>query len=132
MKKRILFAGALGVGGGLWYLLSRLGKGGKAGSIDNGHDTSLLGTENQSAQSTSTAEDHNPIVDDHGTDQFEAANILKQVRDAAFDSSDEKLALALGRPTEEIEEWTNGSGLIDGDVVMKARGLALERGAEIS
>jgi hypothetical protein len=40
------------------------------------------------------------------------------------------LALALGRPTEEIEEWTRGDGIIDGDVVMKARGLAMERGIE--
>jgi endogenous inhibitor of DNA gyrase (YacG/DUF329 family) len=43
----------------------------------------------------------------------------------------QKLALALGRPAAEIEEWTSGSGVIDGDVIMKARGLALNRGIEI-
>lgn len=72
-----------------------------------------------------------PQIDDRGTDQSEAAQILKNIRDTAFDESDEKLALALGRPAEEIEEWTSGSGIIDGDVVMKARGLAIQRGVEI-
>ena len=72
-----------------------------------------------------------PEIDDRGTDQSEALQILKHIRDAAFDSSDEKLALALGRPTEEIEEWTRGAGTIDGDVVLKARALAIERGLQI-
>jgi hypothetical protein len=72
-----------------------------------------------------------PQIDDRGTDQSEASHILKNIRDTAFDSSDEKLALALGRPAEEIEAWTSGSGIIDGDVVMKARGLAIQRGIEI-
>jgi hypothetical protein len=72
-----------------------------------------------------------PEIDDRGTDQSEASNLLKNIRDAAFDSSDEKLALALGRPADEIEDWINGSGIIDGDVVMKARGLATERGVHI-
>jgi hypothetical protein len=77
------------------------------------------------------------LIDDRGTDQHEAAEILKTVRDGAFDASDEKLALARGRPAEEIEAWTwtSGSGDvagdIDGDVVMKARTLAIKRGVEI-
>jgi hypothetical protein len=70
-------------------------------------------------------------LDDHGTGQAEAAHILKEIRDNAFESSNEKLALALGRPTEEIEQWANGDGLIDGDVVLKARALAIHRGVEI-
>ena len=69
-------------------------------------------------------------IDDKGTDQQEALQILKNIRDNAFDASDEKLALALGRPTEEIEEWTRGSGSIDGDVIMKARTLAIQRGLD--
>ena len=84
---------------------------------------------NESAGSTFRNEDH--VLDDHGTRQSEASQILKSIRDHAFDSSDEKLALALGRPTEEIEEWTSGGGVIDGDVVMKARTLAMQRGFEI-
>lgn len=72
-----------------------------------------------------------PEIDDQGTTQAEASHILTEIRDTAFEASNEKLALALGRPTEEIEQWTNGSGTIDGDVVMKARTLALQRGLEI-
>jgi len=76
------------------------------------------------------ADEAKPAIDDQGTDQFEASQILKNIRDNAFDASDEKLALALGRPTEEIEQWTSGNGTIDGDVIMKARALALQRGLE--
>jgi hypothetical protein len=72
-----------------------------------------------------------PTIDDRGTDQSEALEILASIRDGAFDSSNESLALALGRPTEEIEEWMGGAGTIDGDVVQKARALALERGFQI-
>jgi hypothetical protein len=72
-----------------------------------------------------------PVIDDQGTDQFEASQILKNIRDNAFEASDEKLALALGRPTEEIVQWISGEGVIDGDVVMKARALALQRGLEV-
>src|SRR2546429_615732 len=71
------------------------------------------------------------VIDDQGTDQSEASEILRHIRDNAFEANDEKLALALGRPTEEIEEWTSGRGLIDGDVIMKARTLAMQRGFEI-
>ena len=35
------------------------------------------------------------------------------------------------RPTEEIAEWTSGNGLIDGDVILKARTLAMQRGFQI-
>jgi hypothetical protein len=83
-------------------------------------------------QTNADADKHSePEIDDRGTGQQEASQILKSVRDAAFAESDEKLALALGRPTEEIEAWTNGDGTIDGDVVMKARALAAQRGVEI-
>jgi len=68
-----------------------------------------------------------PQIDDQGTDQEEASQILRDLRDKAFDGSDEKLALALGRPAEEIEKWTRGEGTIDGDVVLKAKVMATER-----
>ena len=68
---------------------------------------------------------------DRGSTQTDAIHILKALRDKAFDSSDEKLALALGRPTEEVEAWTSGSAPIDEDAVMKARGIAMQRGIEI-
>jgi hypothetical protein len=72
-----------------------------------------------------------PEIDDRGTDQAEALQILTSIRDGVFESNDEKLALALGRPTKEIEDWIRGAGTIDGDVVQKARALAIERGFPI-
>ena len=68
------------------------------------------------------------IVDDRGTTQQKAAKILRNLRDRAFEASDEKLALALGRPLDEVTAWNAGSEIIDDDVVMKARGIAMHRG----
>jgi hypothetical protein len=70
-------------------------------------------------------------VDDRGTNQTEGRAMLKKLRDQGFDSSDEKLAVALGRPVEEVEAWTGGSEPVDDDVIMKARGIATERGLTI-
>jgi hypothetical protein len=70
-------------------------------------------------------------VDDRGTNQSEGRALIKRLRDQGFDQSDEKLAVALGRPIEEVEAWTNGNEPVDDDVVMKARGIARERGIEI-
>jgi hypothetical protein len=119
MRKSIATLTALGIGAGSFYLLNR--------------DRRVRNTSNETDLSgllQSTTSD-SPTIDDQGTEQSEAANILKRIRDAAFESSDEKLALALGRPTEEIETWTTGSGVIDGDVVMKARQLAVQRGVAL-
>jgi hypothetical protein len=71
------------------------------------------------------------IVDDHGTGQEKAAKILRNLRDRAFEASDEKLAVALGRRVEEVAGWNAGRQLIDDDVVMKARGIAMNRGVHI-
>jgi hypothetical protein len=71
------------------------------------------------------------IVDDRGTGQDKAVQILRTLRDRAFDASDEKLAVALGRPVQEVAEWNAGEALIDDDVVMKARGIAMHRGVAI-
>ena len=70
-------------------------------------------------------------VDDQGTSQSEGRALLKRLRDAGFDGSDEKLALALGRPVDEVTGWTGGAETVDDDVIMKARGIAQERGIEI-
>ena len=70
-------------------------------------------------------------VDDQGTGQTEARALLKHLRDAGFNGSDAQLAVALGRPLEEVEGWTGGAEPVDDDVVMKARGIAKERGVEI-
>lgn len=71
------------------------------------------------------------IVDDRGTGQEKAASILRNLRDRAFEASDEKLALALGRPIEEVAGWNSGLEVIDDDAIMKARGIALNRGVHV-
>lgn len=70
-------------------------------------------------------------VDDRGTGQKEASRILRKLRDRAFEASDERLALALGRPVEEVQAWNAGQEVIDDDVIMKARGIAMHRGIRV-
>ena len=70
-------------------------------------------------------------VDDKGTDQQEAQAMLKTLRDQGFDSDNDKLAIALGRSAEQVEAMINGAETIDDDVVMKVRGIALNRGIEL-
>jgi hypothetical protein len=60
----------------------------------------------------------------------DAPEFLRVLRDTAFGSSDDKLALALGRSTEEVERWIGGTQSIDADALIKARGLAMERGVQ--
>ncbi len=70
-------------------------------------------------------------VDDKGTNQEEARQMLEALRDQGFDSDNEKFAKALGRSIEQVDGMINGAETIDDDVVMKARGIALHRGVEI-
>jgi hypothetical protein len=70
-------------------------------------------------------------VDDRGTGQAEASQLLRNLRERGFDASYQKFSIALGRPAEEIEAWDAGTEVIDDDVVMKARGIALQRGIAI-
>lgn len=67
-------------------------------------------------------------VDDKGTDQEEAKRMLTALRDRGFEGDNEQLALALGRSVEQVQGWLDGTETIDDDVVMKARGIALNRG----
>jgi plasmid maintenance system antidote protein VapI len=70
-------------------------------------------------------------VDDKGTGQEEAKHMLEALRDQGFESDNEKLAKALGRSIEQIDAMIKGTETIDDDVVMKARGIALNRGIQI-
>ena len=70
-------------------------------------------------------------VDDKGTNQEEAQHMLEALRDQGFDSDNEKFAMALGRTIEQVDGMINGAEIIDDDVVMKARGIALNRGITI-
>jgi hypothetical protein len=141
MRKSTIVAGAVGaagIAGGLGYLLMRGNSSKEQESTMRSEtaddDSNPAQTENNKSEvpfeaGESPHEMH--ALDDRGTDQEDASQILRSIRDGAFDGSDEKLALALGRPTEEIERWTTGSGTIDGDVILKARGLANLRGINI-
>lgn len=70
-------------------------------------------------------------LDDRGTTQTEGRALLKKLRDVGFNSSDDQLAIALGRPVEEVTGWTGGAEQVDDDVIIKARGIAQERGLTI-
>ncbi len=70
-------------------------------------------------------------VDDQGTDQAGGLELLKKLRDQGFEANDQKFAVALGRPVEEIAAWMSGKEPVDDDIVMKARGIAKERNIAI-
>ena len=107
-----LLIGGVSVGAALYYLLGR-------------------GNEADREVRTRRSQLGDNVVDDRGTSQDRAAQILVKLRDRAFEASDERLALALGRPTEEVTAWQSGRELIDDDVIMKARGIAMHRGVSV-
>ena len=107
-----LLIGGVGVGAALYYLLGR----------GNQADREVRARRRELGDN---------VVDDRGTSQDRAAQILVKLRDRAFEASDERLALALGRPTEEVAAWQAGQELIDDDVIMKARGIAMNRGVSV-
>ena len=72
-----------------------------------------------------------PAIDEGSAWQLEASKLLRNLRDRGFDADNSKLAIALGRPEEELRAWDSGLEMIDEDVVMKARGIALHRGVDI-
>lgn len=76
------------------------------------------------------AETNNPL-DSQGMTEEQGRAILRRLRDEGFDADDEKLAVALGRPVEEVQAWTTGDAPVDDDLIMKARGIALQRGIEL-
>ncbi len=70
-------------------------------------------------------------VDDRGTDAAGGLALLRRLRDNGFESDDEKFAVVLGRPVAEVTAWMEGTEPPDDDIIMKARGIAKERGIEI-
>jgi len=70
-------------------------------------------------------------LDDRGTDAAAGLALLRRLRDKGFESDDGKLAVALGRPVEEVRAWMRGAERPDDDIILKARGIAQERGIEI-
>ena len=53
--------------------------------------------------------------------------LLLKLRNEVFKGSDSQLALALGRPLEQVEAWQRETEEIDEDAEMKIVGLAEER-----
>lgn len=70
-------------------------------------------------------------VDDKGTDQTEAREIIRNLCDRAFNADAEKAAVALGRSSEHVQAVLDGAKPVDDDLVMKARGIAINRGVEV-
>ncbi len=62
-----------------------------------------------------------------GNDGTESLDLLGKLKTQVFESDDEKLALAMGRPVEEIKAWLGGAEAIDEDAQEKIHGLAQER-----
>lgn len=52
--------------------------------------------------------------------------VLARLKTEVFESSNRHLALALGRPVEEVDLWLEG-GEIDEDAQEKINGIAQER-----
>ena len=86
-------------------------------------------TEAENARTTS--ESNEEVLDDRGTTAGAGLELLKRLRDTGFDADDGKLAMALGRPVEEVAAWMSGGQSPDDDIIMKARGIAKERGIEL-
>jgi hypothetical protein len=73
---------------------------------------------------------HNRELDERGTTPQQALAMLQMLRDKAFDGSDEKLSLAIGRTPEELFDIMHGNAEFDDGLIIKTRGLAQQRGVE--
>ena len=76
--------------------------------------------------------DEKNIIDDLGTTEGKAKEIMSDLLFNGFDNDLEQLAVALGRPQEELKDFLEGNQEIDNDLLMKMRGIAEERGVRIS
>ena len=83
------------------------------------------------AEAKNELENQENALDDRGTDTAGGLALLKRLRDSGFEGDDLKFSVALGRPVEEVAAWMAGSEPPDDDIIMKARGIAKERGIEI-
>lgn len=63
------------------------------------------------------------------SDKADALNNLEKLKNEVFDGSDGQLALALGRPVDEIRLWFGG-GEMGEDAREKINGIAQERLSE--
>ena len=54
--------------------------------------------------------------------------LINMLRVRLFEDNADELALALGRPVDEVQAWASGAAAVDEDGLMKARALGDERG----
>ncbi len=73
---------------------------------------------------------NNP-VDAQGTTQEQAVEMLRNLLKNGFSADVEKLALALGRESDEITGILSGKDIIDDDLAMKIQNIARERNIEV-
>ena len=59
--------------------------------------------------------------------QGDPVDMLNKLMNEVYGGSIDGLALGLGRPTDEIDRWMNGSEEIDEDAEFKIRRLCEER-----
>jgi hypothetical protein len=71
------------------------------------------------------------IVDDDGTGQEEASDMLRAFCERGFAGDTDQAAVALGRDPGDVREMAAGGAEIDDDLVMKMRGIARERGIDL-
>ncbi len=71
------------------------------------------------------------VLDDRGTTQSDAQEILRLLLSREFGGDIPLLAQALGRPTCEIEAVINYDENVDEDLLMKVKGLAQDRNVDI-
>ena len=73
----------------------------------------------------------NDPVDDQGSDQAGAREMLDSFCRNGFDGDRQKAAVVLGRPESELSEMLDGQTAVDDDLAMKMRGIANESGFRI-
>jgi hypothetical protein len=72
------------------------------------------------------------IVDDQGTDQQGAREMLRHFCERGFDRDIGAAALALGRPEDELKQILDAQFFVDDDLAMKIKGIAQERNIDIN
>lgn len=74
----------------------------------------------------------NNIVDDQGTDQETARQMLQNLCERGFENDLNEAALVLGRPVDELKQILAAEFHVDDDLAMKMKGIAEMRGIEIN
>ena len=123
--KKYLFLGGAGVAAGLTYAYAKRATRRRSQRMQE--DNTSANNQNVAA----TDKNGEVSLDDAGTTNEMAVEIIRTLRDRAFAGSDEKLALALGRPAAEIRAWLDDSLPVDSDGLIKARGLADQRSVDV-